>query len=98
MVTTEPYFDLVKTGASSWSAVLVQNGKAVSPALLDDAAHSSRQSAASAAPDWTQRFPRLALALVALTVFAASVTAEIEYLRQTGHLFHSLFSGPPHRE
>lgn len=88
MATTEPYFDLVKTGASSWSAVLVQNGQAVSPPLLNRAAHSPKRIAASAAPDWTQRFPRLALALVALTVFAASVTAEIEYLRQTGHLLH----------
>lgn len=86
MATTEPYFDLVQTGASSWSAVLVQDGKAVAPARTNLAAHSSKVAAASRTADWTQRFPRLAIALVALTIFAASVTAEIEYLRQSGHL------------
>lgn len=87
MATTEPYFDLVKTGASSWSAVLVQNGKPLTTARTNRAVHPSTNVAVSAAHDWTQRFPRLAIALVALTIFAASVTAEIEYLRQTGHLF-----------
>lgn len=84
MATTEPYFSLVKTGASSWSAVPIHNDTATAQA------HSNRKHATSptrATRAWSERFPRLALALVAFTIFAASVTAEIEYLRQTGHLF-----------
>jgi|GEM_PF-6752895 hypothetical protein len=84
METTEPYFSLVKTGASSWSAVLVQNEK-TNPAARPERKHPLPPVRVAEA--WTERFPRLALALVALTIFAASVTAEIEYLRQTGHLF-----------
>jgi hypothetical protein len=84
MATTEPYFSLVKTGASSWSAVLVQSDK-TNASARPERKHSL--PAAHASHVWAERFPRLALALVALTIFAASVTAEIEYLRQTGHLF-----------
>lgn len=88
MVTTEPYFSLVQTGASSWSAVLVQDGHAAAPSLPSSETQQVRVNATSATAEWSNRFPRLAIALVALTIFAASVTAEIEYLRQTGHLFH----------
>jgi hypothetical protein len=84
MVTTEPYFSLVQTGASSWSAVLVQDGNAAAPARETQQVPVKPTSATA---EWSNRFPRLAIALVALTIFAASVTAEIEYLRQTGHLF-----------
>ncbi len=87
MATTEPYFDLVKIGASSWSAVLMHDGKSIAPLRPATAAQESRVSTSAASAEWSNRFPRLAIALVALTVFAASVTAEIEYLRQTGHLF-----------
>lgn len=87
MATTEPYFSLVKIGASSWSAVLVRNGEAVVPASLPKTTQKSGIGAIPAAAGWSQQFSRIAIALVALTVFAASLTAEIEYLRQTGHLF-----------
>ncbi len=84
MATTEPYFSLVKTGASSWSAVLIQSDASAAQASPDPTRTIPRSRNVNARAG---QFPRLALALVALTIFAASVTAEIEYLRQTGHLF-----------
>lgn len=86
-MTTEPYFVLEQTGASSWSAVLVQDGKRVGQMSGTATEEQPQLHPSVESMEWSGRFPRLALALVALMIFAASVTAEIEYLRQTGHLF-----------
>lgn len=84
MATTEPYFNLVKTGASSWSAVLIRKSEIAAKTRSE---RKQLLLPARTSEAWAERFPRIALALVAITIFAASVTAEIEYLRQTGHLF-----------
>jgi hypothetical protein len=81
MVTTEPYFSLVKTGSSSWAAVLVSDG-ASAPQAFTPNPH------AVASADAPAHFPRLAIALVAFVIFAASITAGIEYIRQAGTLLH----------
>jgi hypothetical protein len=78
MVTKEPYFSLVKTGASSWSAVLVQNGQPYAQAHPNGISQASAQNAKPAVQgglfagarnvsrDWTKNFSRIAIAMTAL--------------------------------
>lgn len=81
MITTEPYFSLVKTGSSSWAAVLVSDG-ASDPQAFTPNQRAVASTAVSA------HFPRLAIVVAAFVIFAASITAGIEYIRQAGTLLH----------
>ncbi|HVZ83554.1 MAG TPA: hypothetical protein VG893_07740 [Terracidiphilus sp.] len=95
MATTEPCcFSLVKTGASSWAAVLVRNEEQAPTAEMQSkgtmiethAADSPAQmflAEDAARGEIAERFPRLAIAMVAFLLFAVSLTAEIEYLRES---------------
>lgn len=89
MATTEPYFSLVKTGASSWATVLVHRDEPLSATekLTAPSAGASSQSFESATgtqEESSERLPRLAIAMVTFLIFAVSLSAEIEYLRQSG--------------
>jgi hypothetical protein len=80
MVTNKLHFNLVKTGASSWSAVLVQNGQPVAPAHPSNSPKAPATSAKpaaqgglfagakSASRDWTKTFSRIAIAVVTLMI------------------------------
>lgn len=75
MATKEPYFSLVKTGASSWSAVLVQNGQPSTQPRTDSISQASAQNAKptlrgglfagakNVSRDWTKNFSRIAIAV-----------------------------------
>ncbi len=96
MATTEPYFSLVKTSASSWAAVLVSSEESMpttemqNPYPAETAPYAVEAGTllfanATASPaGLTERFPRLAIAMVTFLIFAVSLSAEIEYLRQSG--------------
>lgn len=80
MTTKEPYFSLVKTGASSWSAVVVQNGQPSTQAhpggVLQTSAQNSKPAAQgglfagakTVSRDWTKYFSRFALAALTLVL------------------------------
>lgn len=97
MATNDQYFSLVKTSKSSWVAVRlnVEEPQVSSPLSKADPlpkphAQTKRNSTelfsqtANGNELLAERYPRLAIAIIALVIFAVSVTAEIEYLRQSG--------------
>lgn len=96
MATTQPYFSLVKTGASSWSAVLIhsdeptpaiehQNSQPMAAApCVSEASALLSESAAATPAERSDRIPRLAIAVVTFLILAVSLSAELEYLRQSG--------------
>ncbi|MGA8728171.1 MAG: hypothetical protein WB608_05415 [Terracidiphilus sp.] len=83
MATTQQYFNLVQTGKSSWIAVHVKPSVdettegASGPTGLFGRAAASRITLA-------ERFPRLTIAFVALVLFAATLTTEVDLLRGAG--------------
>jgi len=78
MTTKEPYFNLVKTGASSWSAVPVQNDQPPAPTNSDVVSPAPAPStntpargglfggAINVSRDWTKNFIRIAVAVATL--------------------------------
>lgn len=96
MATNDQYFSLVQTSCSSWVAVPVnrsqsadakpQDVASTANALSDDA-EQVLSVPQSAELSLSERFPRLAIAVIAILIFAVSVSAEIEYLRQSGYSF-----------
>jgi hypothetical protein len=101
MATNDQYFSLVKTSKSSWVAVRVNveepsnSNKIDNPEALSLPRVANEQSSTALFANTAQqrealseRFPRLAIAIIVLVIFAVSVTAEIEYLRQAGFTWH----------
>lgn len=101
MATIEQNFRLVQTGKSSWVAVHISNeGPAVdcrtssresaSTRLRKGAAGTDRLFAGAAAEriTFSERFPRLMIAVIAITLFAATLTAEIDFLRGAGYYWN----------
>jgi hypothetical protein len=94
METTEQYFSLVRTSKSSWIAVpvnrsgpsseseaaILRNGAPVQGRLF---AQASRARVA-----FSERHPRITIALIALVLFSVSVTAEVELLIHAGYVWH----------
>lgn len=95
MATSNQYFDLVQTGKSSWVAVHIEpqadskeetqisaskqapNRNAVNQdAIFADSAVSS--------VTFSERFPRLTITMIALVMFAATLTTEIDVLKGAG--------------
>jgi hypothetical protein len=100
MGTSEQYFSLVRTSKSSWIAVPVNPSGTVTDGtiysrepeatiLRNSAPVPGRLFAQSAAVRvaFTERHPRLTIAMIALALFTISVTAEIELLRHAGYFW-----------
>lgn len=100
MSTTEQYFTLVSTSKSSWVAVpanrstqpaeTASHNRHPDPAPLPSPPASLRLFAhvSTGHLAFFERYPRLTVAFIALVLLAASVTAEIEYLQQSGFRLH----------
>lgn len=85
MATAQRYFNLVRTGKSSWVAVHVE------PSVETITASASAPDAlfgqvAVARVPLPERFPRLTIAVIALMLLAATLSTEIDLLRGVG--FH----------
>lgn len=100
MSTSEQYFSLVRTSKSSWIAVPAhQTAQAADgtvyvreadPAILRDSAPISGRLFAEASGSntkFTERFPRLMIAMIAFALFTITVTAEVEVLRHAGYFW-----------
>jgi len=95
--TVDGYFSLVRTSGSSWVAVHANPEAAVAADAAEScaAAPVSRSSmhatgrlfaqATAARIAFAERFPRLTIALISVALGAASLTAEVEWLRQAGY-------------
>jgi hypothetical protein len=83
MATTQQYFNLVQTGKSSWIAVHIDpavetaNQTNCVPVELFGRAATTRLTLA-------ERFPRVTIAVVALALFTATLTMEVDLLRGAG--------------
>lgn len=84
MATTQQYFNLVQTGKSSWKAVLIidppvqtANETICVPQELFGLAATTRMT-------FAERFPRVTIAAVAVALFAATLTMEVDLLRSAG--------------
>jgi|SRR5579863_947542 hypothetical protein len=101
MATTEQYFNLVRTSKSSWIAVPVNRSGQTADGTVysrDPEAAILRNSApapgglfaqsASTRVAFTERYPRLTIAMIAFILFGISVTAEIELLIHAGYVWH----------
>ncbi len=83
MATTQQYFNLVQTGKSSWIAVHVD--PAVKTADQTICAPKELFGHAATTPmTLAERFPRVTIAVVALALFAATLTMEVDLLRGAG--------------
>jgi hypothetical protein len=100
MSTSEQYFSLVRTSKSSWIAVPAhQTAQAADgtiyvrepdAAILRNSGPISGRlfaQAAGARAKFTERFPRLTIAMIAFAIFTISVTAEVEVLRHAGYFW-----------
>lgn len=87
MATTTSYFSLVKTGNSTWTAVHVnQNDVETSEVRSSEAEPTAIFAETTVARSaFAERFPRLTIAMISLGLFAVSLTAEVEWLRQAGY-------------
>ena len=83
MATTQQYFDLVQTGKSSWVAVHV-NPQVVTPTDSSSVPDSLFGNAAATRITFTERFPRLTIAMIAFVLLAATLSTEIDLLRGAG--------------
>ena len=99
MATTEQSFSLQRKSESIWVAVTIIRKQET----LDDATHDREPSlknnlkvidsevlfdkATKAGGVLSERYPHLTIAIIAIVMFMVSVTAEIEYLRQSGYTF-----------
>lgn len=83
MATPQQYFNLVQTGKSSWIAVHINppanaaNQTVSAPEELFGRAATTRLTLA-------ERFPRVTIAVVALALFTATLTMEVDLLRGAG--------------
>jgi ABC-type Fe3+-siderophore transport system permease subunit len=84
MATSEQYFSLVRTSKSSWVAVPIHQ---TTPAA--DAPAPSRLFAQATGSNvkFSERFPRLMIAMIAGAIFMISVVAEVEMLRNAGYFW-----------
>lgn len=99
MATSEQYFDLVRTSKSSWIAVPInRNSPAADGAaytepgadLLRNAAPAPARLFAHATGShskFSERFPRLTIAMIAGLIFTVCVAAEVEMLRNAGYFW-----------
>ena len=100
MATSEQYFNLVRTSKSSWIAVpanqstsgidgTIYGRESESAILRKTAAARGRlfAQASGAQIGFTERFPRLTIAMVAFALFTVSVAAEVELLRHAGYFW-----------
>jgi|SRR5579872_1503864 hypothetical protein len=98
MSTSEQYFSLVRTSKSSWIAVPAnQTAKTAedtsylgaTDATILRSSVSARMfaQASGARAKFSERFPRLTIAMIALGLFTVSVTAEVELLRHAGYFW-----------
>lgn len=97
MGTTEQQFNLVRISKSSWVAVHVSQQSAdgtihvsgaesrIASNGTPPAGHIFAQTVATNAP-FTERHPRLTIAMIAFILLAVSATAELELLRQGGYI------------
>jgi len=98
MATTEQNFRLVQTGKSSWIAVHINHaGSAVDCRTSSRESGPARRrtgapgtghlfaDAASGGITFSERFPRLTIAVIAIALFAATLTAEIDFLHGAGY-------------
>lgn len=99
MAATEQLFSLHKKSESIWVALPIIR----QPETLDGATNDQEPSLKSnqkgndsgvlfndttkAGDVLSERYPHVAIAIIAILMFAVSVTAEIEYLRQSGYTF-----------
>jgi hypothetical protein len=100
MATTEQYFSLVRTSKSSWIAVPVnRSGPAADgtiysrdpeTAILRNGAPAPGRLFAQSSGSrvaFSERYPRLTIAMIAFVLFGISVTAEVELLRHAGYFW-----------
>jgi hypothetical protein len=97
MATSEQYFDLVRTSKSSWVAVPINRTSPAAastrepePDMLRSAAPVQTRLFAQATGSqarFSERFPRLTIAMIAGLLFTASVAAEVEMLRNAGYFW-----------
>ena len=98
MGTTEKHFNLVRISKSSWAAVHVSRHSADGKIYTREAESGIfRNSTPSAGRMFTQtawtratfteRFPRLTVAMIAFALFAVSATAEVELLHHAGYVW-----------
>lgn len=101
MSTSEPFFSLIRTSKSSWVAIPVNREghgtdgtiyrRDSDSALLRNSGPQPGRlftQTAGSKVAFSERFPRLMIAAIAVGLLAASVTAEIEYLRHAGYIWH----------
>jgi hypothetical protein len=100
MATSEQYFNLVRTSKSSWIAVPIhQTSPAGDGAVYTREPESAILRNAAPAPErlfaqatgshvkFSERFPRLTIAMIAGAIFTLSVAAEVEILRHAGYFW-----------
>lgn len=96
MGTTEQHFNLVRVSKSSWVAVHIgQNDGQIysrqqeSTILRNGTPHAGHMfsQAASTRSSFTERFPRLTIAMISFALLAASATIEVELLRHAGYIW-----------
>jgi hypothetical protein len=96
--TIDGYFSLVRISSSSWAAVHVNQEDQVKDDATESLAAAEPKNrtstdatgrlfgqASAARVAFTERFPRLTIALISVTLCAASLTAEVEWLRHAGY-------------
>ena len=101
MATTEQYFSLVRTSKSSWIAVPVnRSGPAVDATIYSRDPEAAILRNGSPAQDllfaqsstereaFSERYPRLTIAMIAFILFGITVTAEVELLMHAGYVWH----------
>ena len=84
MSTSEPYFSLVRISRSTWIAVHVNQGIGDGNKPLARAMFSQTEAERSS---FTERFPRLMIAMISLALLAATATAEVELLKHAGYIW-----------
>ncbi len=98
MSTSEQYFSLVKTSKSSWIAVpshqtaktadgTVYVREADATILRSSVSARIFAQASGAHDKFSERFPRLTIAMIAFALFTVSVTAEVELLKHAGYFW-----------
>jgi len=98
MPATEQLFNLVQTSKSSWVAVRVNPpefaqdhktyGRESQPTKIRNGAPTLGPLFADTAETritFSERFPRLTIAVIALTLFAVTVSTEIDLLKNAGY-------------
>jgi len=101
MATSEQFFSLVRTGSSSWAAVpthraeqatdKISNVREIEPKsaeFLNPDVTSIFSESAEKPEAFAERYPRLTIAMISFLLFAVSVTAEVECMRQAGYTWH----------